>query len=69
MGTISNLLRPNAPAVHLESLPGSIDFAGIGEGFVFHPEIASTISQLWQDPIVTTVIDHSSDFYLMDLAQ
>lgn len=40
-------LGPNAPAVHLGGLPGSIGPTGVGEGFVFDPEIAAMIFQLW----------------------
>jgi guanine nucleotide-binding protein subunit alpha len=36
--------------------------------FVFSPEIAEAIHQLWQDPIINKVMDHSSEFYLMDSA-
>jgi len=35
---------------------------------VFDPEIASLIHQLWQDPVIPKVMDHSSEFYLMDSA-
>ncbi|KIM74715.1 hypothetical protein PILCRDRAFT_827917, partial [Piloderma croceum F 1598] len=51
-----------------------VDVSGIGngggtaEGFVFDPEIASLIHQLWQDPVIPKVMDHSSEFYLMDSA-
>ncbi|KZP09502.1 G-protein alpha subunit [Athelia psychrophila] len=60
---------PNAPAVHLGGLPGSIGPAGAGEGFVFDAEIANMIFLLWEDPIMERVMDHSSEFYLMDSAQ
>jgi len=40
----------------------------MAEGFVFDPEIASLIRQLWQDLVIPKVMDHSSDFYLMDSA-
>jgi guanine nucleotide-binding protein subunit alpha len=37
--------------------------------FVFDPEIALLIHQLWQDPVIPRVMDnHSSEFYLMDSA-
>jgi len=36
--------------------------------FVFSEEIAKAIYQLWQDPIIDKVMDHSSEFYLMDSA-
>lgn len=36
--------------------------------FVFDSEIASLIHQLWQDPVIPKVMDHSSEFYLMDSA-
>jgi len=35
---------------------------------VFDPEIASLIHQLSQDPVIPKVMDHSSEFYLMDSA-
>ncbi|KZP26355.1 guanine nucleotide binding protein, alpha subunit [Athelia psychrophila] len=67
--TINYSLGPNAPDMHLDDLSGSIDSADVGEGFVFDPEIASMIAQLWEDPIMDRVMDHSSEFYLMDSAQ
>jgi guanine nucleotide-binding protein subunit alpha len=51
-----------------------IDVSGIGkggstaEGFVFDPEIASLIHQLWKDPAVTKLMDHSNEFYVVDSA-
>ncbi|KAF9218739.1 guanine nucleotide binding protein, alpha subunit [Gyrodon lividus] len=36
--------------------------------FVFSSDIAKAIQQLWQDPIIPKVMDHSSEFYLMDSA-
>ncbi|KAI6117778.1 guanine nucleotide binding protein, alpha subunit [Pisolithus thermaeus] len=36
--------------------------------FVFSSDIAKAIHDLWQDPIISTVLDHSSQFYLMDSA-
>ncbi|KAF7972378.1 hypothetical protein HWV62_1090 [Athelia sp. TMB] len=69
LGTISTSLGPNAPPVHLGGLPGSIGPAGVGEGFVFDPEIASMIDQLMKDPAIPKVMEHSSEFYLMDSAQ
>lgn len=51
----------------LEGLPGSLGRAGIGEGFYFDPEIASMISELWQDEVMNKVME--SSFYLMDSAQ
>jgi guanine nucleotide-binding protein G(i) subunit alpha len=32
------------------------------------PEIAQAINALWADPIIAELMDHSSDFYLMDSA-
>lgn len=32
------------------------------------PEIAQAIHALWADPIIAELMDHSSDFYLMDSA-
>lgn len=55
--------------MHLGGLPGSIGPAGVGEGFVFDPEIVSMIVQLWADLTMAKVMDHSSEFYLMDSAQ
>jgi guanine nucleotide-binding protein G(i) subunit alpha len=36
--------------------------------FVFSADIALAIHQLWSDPIIATVMDHGSEFYLMDSA-
>jgi guanine nucleotide-binding protein G(i) subunit alpha len=36
--------------------------------FVFSESIASAIHNLWKDPIIPKVLDHSSEFYLMDSA-
>jgi guanine nucleotide-binding protein G(i) subunit alpha len=36
--------------------------------FIFSEEIAEAIHQLWQDPIIRKVMDHTSEFYLMDSA-
>lgn len=36
--------------------------------FVFSPDIARAIHELWQDPIIPKVMDCSSQFYLMDSA-
>ncbi|KIM27600.1 hypothetical protein M408DRAFT_71246 [Serendipita vermifera MAFF 305830] len=33
-----------------------------------NPEIAQAIHALWADPIISELMDHSSDFYLMDSA-
>ena len=32
------------------------------------PEIAQAVHALWADPIISELMDHSSDFYLMDSA-
>ena len=37
-------------------------------GFYFSEEMAQAIYQLWKDPIIPTIMDHSSEFYLMDSA-
>ncbi|KIJ10007.1 hypothetical protein PAXINDRAFT_138616 [Paxillus involutus ATCC 200175] len=34
--------------------------------FVFSADIAQAIYQLWLDPSIATVMDHGSEFYLMD---
>ncbi|KAH0828873.1 guanine nucleotide binding protein, alpha subunit [Lanmaoa asiatica] len=36
--------------------------------FVFSSEIAEAIHQLWKDPIIPKLMDHASEFYLMDSA-
>ena len=36
--------------------------------FYFAEDLAQAIYQLWKDPIIPTVMDHSSEFYLMDSA-
>ncbi|KAG9310528.1 guanine nucleotide binding protein, alpha subunit [Chiua virens] len=36
--------------------------------FEFSPEIAEAIDQLWKDPIIPQLMDHTSQFYLMDSA-
>jgi hypothetical protein len=35
---------------------------------VLSPEIALAIESLWHDPIIPSVMDRSSEFYLMDSA-
>ncbi|KAH9925860.1 G-protein alpha subunit [Epithele typhae] len=35
---------------------------------VFAEDIAQAIYDLWKDPVITKVMDHSSEFYLMDSA-
>ena len=37
-------------------------------GWVFSEDIALAIYQLWQDPIIPKIMEHSSEFYLMDNA-
>ncbi|EIW80154.1 heterotrimeric G protein alpha subunit [Coniophora puteana RWD-64-598 SS2] len=34
----------------------------------FSEEVALAISQFWQDPVIPSIMDRSSDFYLMDSA-
>ncbi|KAG9040420.1 Guanine nucleotide-binding protein alpha-2 subunit [Tulasnella sp. UAMH 9824] len=36
--------------------------------FRLTPDIANAINSLWQDPIIATIMDHSSEFYLMNSA-
>ena len=36
--------------------------------FYFSEDMAQAVHQLWQDPIIPTIMDHSSEFYLMDSA-
>jgi hypothetical protein len=59
--SVSPLNQANAEAIYeyrIEHTPN----------FVFSESIAAAIKQLWQDPIIPTVMDHSSEFYLMDSA-
>lgn len=32
------------------------------------PSLADAIESVWQDPVMQTVLDHSTEFYLMDSA-
>ena len=36
--------------------------------FYFSEEMAQAIFDLWKDPIIPKIMDHSSEFYLMDSA-
>jgi guanine nucleotide-binding protein subunit alpha len=36
--------------------------------FVFTPEIAQAVQEVWGDEIIPALMDHSSQFYLMDSA-
>ena len=36
--------------------------------FYFSEEMAKAIYQLWRDPVISEIMDHSSEFYLMDSA-
>ncbi|KIP03061.1 hypothetical protein PHLGIDRAFT_78174 [Phlebiopsis gigantea 11061_1 CR5-6] len=36
--------------------------------FYFSEEMAKAIYQLWKDPVIPEIMDHSSEFYLMDSA-
>lgn len=36
--------------------------------FVFDPHIATMIAQLWEDPIMACVMNHSKEFFLIDSA-
>jgi hypothetical protein len=55
------LLRVHTPSEVSET-------KGHAEGLVFDPEIVSLIHQLWQDPVTLKVMDHGSEFYLVDSA-
>lgn len=37
-------------------------------GWSFSEDVANAIHHLWQDPIIPKIMDHSSEFYLMDSA-
>jgi guanine nucleotide-binding protein subunit alpha len=37
-------------------------------GFVFSQKLATAIFRLWQDPVIARLLDHTSEFYLMDSA-
>ena len=47
-----------------EPPPGPSDSSSVG----FSEEIAAAIDALWADPIIPKIMDHSSEFYLMDSA-
>jgi len=36
--------------------------------FTLNPELATAIEEVWRDPVIAEVMDHSSEFYLMDSA-
>jgi guanine nucleotide-binding protein G(i) subunit alpha len=36
--------------------------------FYFSEEMAQAIFQLWKDPVIPKIMEHSSEFYLMDSA-
>ncbi|KZT27185.1 guanine nucleotide binding protein, alpha subunit [Neolentinus lepideus HHB14362 ss-1] len=36
--------------------------------FVFSDEVAQAIHELWKDPVIPKIMDHGSEFYLMDSA-
>lgn len=38
------------------------------EDFLFDEEVAEAIYELWEDPVTVNVLNHSSEFYLMDNA-
>jgi len=69
-----NKRSPSSTVPGSATVVNGVDVSGIGngggtaEGFVFDSEIASLIHQLWQDPVIPKVMDHSSEFYLMDSA-
>ena len=39
-----------------------------GPSYVLPEEIGVAIMKLWQDPVIPQIMDHSSEFYLMDSA-
>ncbi|TFY59215.1 hypothetical protein EVJ58_g5909 [Rhodofomes roseus] len=46
-----------------------LDYAVVADSaFNFDEEMARAIYELWQDPIIPAIMDHSSEFYLMDSA-
>jgi guanine nucleotide-binding protein subunit alpha len=53
--------RPNADRI--------IDYRVEGTPtFIFSADVADAIHKLWRDPIISKIMDHSSEFYLMDSA-
>jgi guanine nucleotide-binding protein subunit alpha len=54
--------NPSSPVVNGVNVNGIGNTCGSAEGFVFDPEVALLIHQLWHDP---KIMDHSSEFYLM----
>ena len=47
---------------------GQVGTPGAMSKVFLDPEIAQAIHALWADPIIPKLMDHSSDFYLMDSA-
>lgn len=64
----SSTIPGSATVVNGVDVSGFGNGGGTAEGFIFDSEIASLIHQLWQDPVIPKVMDHSSEFYSMDSA-
>lgn len=54
--------RAHAEAILAFRVPSS------DSSFTLNPDLATAIEEVWRDPIIAEVMDHSSEFYLMDSA-
>ena len=54
----------SSPPAGLSGSPSGVTYGGGG----LSPDIVKSIDSLWHDPIIPSVLDRSSEFYLMDSA-
>jgi guanine nucleotide-binding protein G(i) subunit alpha len=66
--TSSANIPSSATVVNGVDVSGISNGGGTTEGFIVDFEIAPLTHQLWQDPMIPKIMDHSSEFYLMDSA-
>jgi len=64
----ASTIQGSATVVNGVDVSGIGNGGGTAEGFIFDPEIASLIHQLWQDLVIPKIMDCISEFYLMDSA-
>ncbi|GAA5832927.1 hypothetical protein JCM11251_000533 [Rhodosporidiobolus azoricus] len=57
-----------SPVIQTQHSPGSGLTSGGGNNGGLSPEIVRAIDSLWHDPIIPSVLDRQSEFYLMDSA-
>lgn len=66
----SNKNAASSTVPNLATATNGVDISGFGNGaerFMFDTKIMSSpLHQLWQDPVIPKVIDHSNEFCLMD---